>query len=106
MLVVFLYGSMLWYLFPIRPEISWEGHLSGFLVGFLFAVLFRKDPIEKPVYAWQSPDYKEEDDPFLRHFDENGNFIESIPEEQITNQKEAQKIQVVYYYKNETTEEE
>ena len=31
--IIFLYGSMIWYVFPIKEGISWEGHLSGFLVG-------------------------------------------------------------------------
>ena len=35
-IIIFLYGSMIWYVFPIKEGISWEGHLSGFLVGFLF----------------------------------------------------------------------
>jgi hypothetical protein len=26
-------------------------------------------------YAWQKEDYKEEEDPFMLHFDANGNFI-------------------------------
>src|SRR5690606_571298 len=36
LIVVFLYGGMLWYVFPVNPEISWEGHLSGFFVGIVF----------------------------------------------------------------------
>lgn len=79
--VVFLYGSLLWYVFPIDPEISWEGHLSGFGVGLVFALLFRSNPIENKKYAWEQEDYNPETDPFLKHFDENGNFIEKLPEE-------------------------
>ncbi len=30
LVVVFLYGSMVWYILPIKQDISWEGHLSGF----------------------------------------------------------------------------
>ena len=33
LIVSFIYGSMLWYIFPIKDEISWEGHLGGFLIG-------------------------------------------------------------------------
>ena len=40
--VIFLYGSFIWYIFPTDPKISWEGHLSGFLVGVLFAFIFNK----------------------------------------------------------------
>lgn len=76
LVVVFLYGSLLWYVFPIDPKISWEGHLSGFLVGLILAVTYRTSNIEYRRYDWESEDYSEEDDPFLRQFDEDGNFIE------------------------------
>ena len=82
MAVVFVYGSMLWYLFPVDPKISWEGHLSGFIVGIVFALIFRKNTVEDPKYAWEREDYIPEEDPFLKHFDEDGNFIESLPEEE------------------------
>ena len=39
-LVVFLYGSMIWYVFPIKQGMSWQGHLSGLITGFIFAVVF------------------------------------------------------------------
>ena len=42
LIVVFLYGGMVWYIFPTEDRISWEGHLSGFLVGFIFAIIFKK----------------------------------------------------------------
>ncbi len=79
--VVFLYGGMLWYLFPINSEISWEGHLSGFFVGILLAFFFKEDHIENKKYDWEKEDYNPDNDPFLKQFDENGNFIE-LPKEQ------------------------
>jgi len=42
MLTVFLYGSMIWGIFPSDPSISWEGHLSGLAIGIVLAVYFRK----------------------------------------------------------------
>ena len=81
LVVVFLYGGLLWYLFPIDPKISWEGHLSGFLVGLILAVVFKKNPIENKKYVWELDDFNEEEDEFIKHFDENGNFIETKPEE-------------------------
>ena len=45
--MVFLYGSFVWGVLPHDPSISYEGHLSGAIVGFLLAILFRKEePIE------------------------------------------------------------
>ena len=73
LMVIFLYGSMIWFIFPFKEEISWEGHLSGFLVGFLFAIIYRKRGPKKVQYNWESDDYIEEPDILL---DENGNFID------------------------------
>lgn len=80
LIVVFLYGGMLWYVFPVNPEISWEGHLSGFFVGIVFAFLFKENPIENKKYEWEKEDYNPDNDPFLKQFDENGNFVE-LPKE-------------------------
>ncbi|WP_100616303.1 rhomboid family intramembrane serine protease [Confluentibacter citreus] len=78
LLVVFLYGSMIWYTFPIEEGVSWEGHLSGLLTGFLFALFFKRKIVKPKKYAWEQDDYNADDDPFLKHFDNNGNFIEHI----------------------------
>ncbi|WP_375239066.1 rhomboid family intramembrane serine protease [Aurantibacter sp.] len=80
LVVVFLYGSMIWYTIPIKEGVSWEGHLSGFVVGLFFALVFNRK-IEKPkLYEWEQPSFNAEDDPFLRQFDENGYFFELEPE--------------------------
>ena len=76
LLVVFLYGSMIWYTLPIEEGVSWEGHMSGLITGLMFALFFRKQIAKPKKYVWEDKDYEEENDPFLKHFDENGNFIE------------------------------
>jgi len=81
LIVVFLYGGLLWYLLPIDPKISWEGHLSGFVVGGVLALLFKKNSIEDKKYDWEQPDFDPEKDPFISQFDANGNFIERKKEE-------------------------
>lgn len=78
LLVVFLYGSMIWYALPLEEGVSWEGHLSGLITGLLFALTFRRSIAKPKKYVWEQTDYNEADDPFLKHFDENGNFIEKI----------------------------
>ncbi|GAA0873541.1 hypothetical protein GCM10009117_26880 [Gangjinia marincola] len=61
---------------PYDPKISWEGHLSGLLSGILLAIFIR-DRIEfAKKYAWELESYDETKDPFMRHFDEDGNFVE------------------------------
>lgn len=41
LIVVFLYGSMVWGVLPIRSGMSWEGHLSGMVAGVLMAWYYR-----------------------------------------------------------------
>jgi len=41
LVVALLYGGLIWGIFPIKPEISWESHLWGAVSGFLLAYLFR-----------------------------------------------------------------
>lgn len=50
LIVIFLYGSMIWGIFPFIPDISWEAHLSGGIAGFILAVVFRKDGPQPKVY--------------------------------------------------------
>ncbi len=81
LIIVFLYGGLLWYVFPIEEGISWEGHLSGLIVGVLFSFLFKTKIVKPKLYSWEQDDYNPDDDPFLKQFDENGNFIETPKEE-------------------------
>lgn len=82
LLVVFLYGSMIWYVFPIDEKISWEGHLSGFITGALFSLLFKIKSLTKHRFDWERHDYNPNNDPFMRQFDEKGNFIDPVINEE------------------------
>ncbi len=42
--IFFLYGGILWGIFPMDSFVSWEGHLYGFVSGVFLAYLFRKMP--------------------------------------------------------------
>lgn len=42
LVIVLLYGSMIWGIFPIQPGVSWESHLAGGLVGFATAFFYRQ----------------------------------------------------------------
>ncbi|NQX85807.1 MAG: rhomboid family intramembrane serine protease [Flavobacteriaceae bacterium] len=80
LLVVFLYGSMIWYVFPVKENMSWEGHLSGLSVGLIFALVFKRAIPKPKKYDWEQENYDATNDPFVKHFDESGNFIEILPE--------------------------
>ncbi|MEG3658043.1 rhomboid family intramembrane serine protease [Arenibacter palladensis] len=98
LMVVFIYGSLLWYIFPVEDGISWEGHLGGFLTG-IFLAFAMKAPLPKlKKYDWEKEDFNEEEDEFLKHFDEHGNFIESRPPE------ENGDIIIKYHYKKDSGE--
>ncbi len=43
LLIAFLYGSIIWGIFPVDISQSWEGHLSGFLAGTALAFFYKKD---------------------------------------------------------------
>jgi membrane associated rhomboid family serine protease len=42
LLVVFLYGGLVWGIFPFDYKISWESHLFGALTGVILAFVFKK----------------------------------------------------------------
>ena len=53
LLIVFLYGSMVWGLFPgVYRNVSWESHMLGFFSGIILAVWFRHEGPQAPVYEW------------------------------------------------------
>ena len=98
LLVVFLYGSMIWYTLPIEKGISWEGHLAGLITGIVFAVIFRRQIAKPKKYVWEHEDYNEEQDEFLKHFDDNGNFIEHI-EPEVEQEVEVPKKTITIRYR-------
>lgn len=55
LLITFLYGSMVWGIFPQffpGQNISWESHLSGMISGLIFAIWFRNIGPQKVEYVW------------------------------------------------------
>ena len=75
LIIIFLYGSMIWYVLPIKDGMSWEGHLSGFSVGLIFAVFYRNKGIIKEEHQFTET-------PFDLLFDENGTYTPPETEEE------------------------
>nr|WP_320022671.1 rhomboid family intramembrane serine protease [uncultured Draconibacterium sp.] len=70
-IVVFLYGGLVWGLLPIRPEISWEGHLSGAIFGVALAFYYRKYIVRREKFDWEDePDDDEEENDETYYFSE------------------------------------
>ncbi|HCS19905.1 MAG TPA: rhomboid family intramembrane serine protease [Bacteroidetes bacterium] len=56
-IVITLYGSLVWGMFPVQPGVSWEGHFAGFLSGIILALFFRKEgPQDDPKKVWDDSD--------------------------------------------------
>jgi len=64
LLVVFLYGSMIWGILPIQPHISWESHLMGGIAGMVLAIYFKNSGPKRKVYSWELEDDLDDDDPY------------------------------------------
>ena len=67
LLVAFLYGGMIWMMFPLPFEehvkVSWEGHLAGAIAGLGLAFLFRNSGPKNPVYKFEISEAAHEDLP-------------------------------------------
>lgn len=62
LLIVFLYGSMVWGIFPnIYRNVSWESHMLGFISGIILAVAYRKKGPQMPLYEWMDEEDDEEE---------------------------------------------
>ena len=59
--VVFLYGGMVWGMFPINPDVSWEGHLWGAISGVVLALHYRKYIIRRDKFDWEDEEEEGED---------------------------------------------
>jgi len=56
LVIAFLYGSMVWGIFPNffpGKNISFESHLWGLIIGVVFAIFFRKEGPKRLSYSWE-----------------------------------------------------
>ncbi len=66
LIVAFLYGSMIWGVFPDffpkEKHISWEGHLGGGVAGLILALYYRNSGPKRKQYSWELEDEQPEND--------------------------------------------
>ncbi len=77
LLVTFLYGGMIWGIFPRffpNTHISWESHFMGLVSGFILSIWYRKEGPQRKVYEWDDDDEDDDsdeekkDDPGINYF--------------------------------------
>lgn len=59
-LVIFLYGGLIWGIFPIEEQVSWEAHAAGLSAGVTAAFVFKAWLPLRKKFEWEEED--EEDD--------------------------------------------
>lgn len=59
LVVVFLYGGLVWGLFPIVQNISWESHISGGMAGLVIAIFYKNHGPQRKKYDWEDEDEEE-----------------------------------------------
>jgi len=77
--VTFIYGSMVWGIFPDffpQSNISFESHLWGIISGIIIAVYFRKQGPQRKKYDWE--DEEDEDDDISTFYTSNTTFNTDI----------------------------
>ncbi|MBN1925716.1 MAG: rhomboid family intramembrane serine protease, partial [Prolixibacteraceae bacterium] len=62
LIVTFLYGSFIWGLFPIEPQISWDGHLMGAASGTVLSAFYYQYGPPKLQYNWDENEEEDEDE--------------------------------------------
>src|SRR6185312_2042025 len=54
LLVVFLYGALVWGILPLQPRVSWESHLAAAVIGVWLAFALRRFDLPPAVrYTWE-----------------------------------------------------
>ena len=54
LVVVFLYGNLIWGVLPVMPHISWESHLMGAIAGVVMAFYYKALGPQKTTYLWET----------------------------------------------------
>lgn len=101
--VVFLYGSMIWGIFPMEEKISWEGHLMGLIIGVFLAFWFKKNGPQRPKFQYEiEKDLGIEPPDLEGMWNERQRIARELEEER---QRQEKGYVIVYHYVPSTREE-
>ncbi len=59
--VAFMYGGLIWGIFPRDPKISFEAHAMGVLSGFILAVYYRQEGPVRKKWSWEIEEEEEQE---------------------------------------------
>jgi membrane associated rhomboid family serine protease len=81
LLVAFMYGTLVWGVFPIQVGVSWETHLAAAVIGVAMAIALRQLDVPPPVrYAWEDEAQSEAaDEAAGETFDEDAAYRDDRP---------------------------
>lgn len=104
-LVAFLYGSMVWGIFPDlfpKKNISWESHLMGMIAGIVLAFFYRNEggPARK-IYSWEIEEETDSDDNDPDAYWKK----ESVEKHKDKPDSPTKPLQINYIYKKSSKEE-
>ena len=57
--VAFMYGGLIWGIFPHDPKISFEAHAMGMVSGIALAIYYRKQGPQRKKYSWEIEEEEE-----------------------------------------------
>lgn len=102
--VAFVYGSMIWGIFPMETRVSWEGHLSGLVTGIALAIVFRKKGPQSPKYRYEIEKEMGIDPPDLEAIWEQKVLEQQQRMEELERRRNG--FTIVYHYVPEKEKEE
>lgn len=80
MLVAFLYGSMIWGIFPIKERVSWESHFTGLIAGIVLSFYYKKYGPPQDIF-FKNKHLDDEDDEDLFEDEEMLEYFKKFPSE-------------------------
>jgi membrane associated rhomboid family serine protease len=97
-MVLFSYGSMFWGMFPIQPEMSWEGHLSGALTGIALAYYYRTEGPQRKRYQYEIDEERELEEQARL---EREAALFPAPDQEMEEKANTNEgpVQIIYHYK-------
>jgi uncharacterized membrane-anchored protein YhcB (DUF1043 family) len=94
-----MYGGMIWGVFPMEEHVSWEGHLSGLVVGVALAFLYRKRGPQSPKYSYEiEKEMGIEPPDFEGELNERIRLAKLKQEEMLRQQLESQEQRIIYHF--------